>query len=71
LLAQQQVIKAIHIRKLFDQRNEAFVLYDLEPDKGEPFRNREFVTGSGGKIKNDRSLFRIENRQSRGQQVAP
>jgi hypothetical protein len=29
----------------------AFVLYDLEPDKGEPFRNTEFVTGSGGKIK--------------------
>ena len=33
--------QAIHIRKLFDQRNEAFVLYDLEPDKGEPFRNNE------------------------------
>ena len=42
--------RAIHIRKLFDRSNEAFVLYDLEPDKGEPFRNREFVTGSGGKI---------------------
>jgi ketosteroid isomerase-like protein len=39
---------AIHIRKLFDRGNEAFVLYDLEPDNGQPFRNTEFFTGSGG-----------------------
>jgi ketosteroid isomerase-like protein len=43
--------KAIHIRKLFDQANEAFVLYDLEPDNRQPFRNTEFFTGGGGKIK--------------------
>jgi len=43
--------KAIHIRKLFDRGNEAFVLYDLEADNGQPFRNTEFFTGSGGKIK--------------------
>jgi hypothetical protein len=41
----------IQIRKLFDRGNEAFVLYDLEPDNGQPFRNTEFITGSGGKIK--------------------
>jgi len=53
--AQQRLInptdKAIHIRKLFDQGNEAFVLYDLEPNNGQPFRNTEFFTGGGGKIK--------------------
>jgi ketosteroid isomerase-like protein len=43
--------RAIHIRKLFDRSNEAFVLYDLEPDNGQPFRNTEFFAGSGGKIK--------------------
>jgi ketosteroid isomerase-like protein len=43
--------KAVHIRKLFNQANEAFVLYDLEPDNGQPFRNTEFFTGGGGKIK--------------------
>ena len=43
--------KAIHIRKLFDQANEAFFLYDLEPDNGQPFRNAEFLTAGGGKIK--------------------
>jgi hypothetical protein len=43
--------KAIRIRKLFDQGNEGFVLYDLEPDNGQSFRNTEFFTGSGGKIK--------------------
>jgi ketosteroid isomerase-like protein len=42
--------KAIHICKLFDQENEALVLYDLEPDHGQSFRNAEFFTG-GGKIK--------------------
>ena len=43
--------RAIRIRKLFDRGNEAFVLYDLEPDNGQPFRNTEFFTGSAGKIK--------------------
>jgi ketosteroid isomerase-like protein len=43
--------KAIHIRKLFDQGNEAFVLYDFEPDNGQPFRNTEFFNGDDGKIK--------------------
>jgi hypothetical protein len=33
------------------RRPEAFVLYDLERDNGQPFRNTEFLTGSGGKIK--------------------
>ena len=42
--------KAIHIRKLFDQGNEAFVLYDLKPDNGQAFRNTEFFTRSAGKI---------------------
>ena len=42
---------ALHIRKLFDRGNEAFVIYDLEPHNGQLFRNTEFITGSGGKIK--------------------
>ncbi|PYK56632.1 MAG: DUF4440 domain-containing protein [Verrucomicrobia bacterium] len=37
--------KSIHIRKLFDQGNEAFALYDLKPDNGRPFRNMEFFSG--------------------------
>jgi hypothetical protein len=49
--ALESTTKTIHIRKLFDQANEAFVLYDLEPDNGQPFRNTEFFTGGGGKIK--------------------
>jgi hypothetical protein len=38
-------------RSTYDRGHEAFVLYDLEPDNGQPFRNTEFFTGSGGKIK--------------------
>ena len=49
--------KAIHVRKLFEMGNEAFVLYDLEPDRGEPFRNSEFFTGDGQKIKSVEVYF--------------
>ena len=43
--------RAINIRKLFGQGDEAFVLYDLETEGAEPFRNSEFFTGGEGKIK--------------------
>jgi ketosteroid isomerase-like protein len=43
--------KTIHIRKLFENGNEAFVLYDLQPSEGKPFRNTEFFVGDGEKIK--------------------
>jgi hypothetical protein len=49
--------KAIHIRKLFEKGNEAFVLYDLEPNGGELFRNTEFFTGDGHKIKSVEVYF--------------
>jgi hypothetical protein len=39
------------LTELFDRGNEAFVLYDLEADNGQPFRNTEFFNVSGGKIK--------------------
>jgi hypothetical protein len=63
--------QAIHIRKLFDQRNEAFAPYDLEPDKRESFCNTEFVTGSVGKIKTIEVYFESKIGRARGHQVAP
>ena len=42
--------KAIHLRKLCEQGDEAFVLYDLEPMSGDEFRNAEFFRKEGGKI---------------------
>ncbi len=36
---------------------EAFVLYDLEPDRGEPFRNIEFLPGDDRKIKSVEVYF--------------
>jgi hypothetical protein len=56
--------KAIHIRKRFEKANEAFVLYDLEPDGGEPFRNTEFVTGDGHKVNSVEVYFGSKDRSS-------
>jgi hypothetical protein len=44
-------IRAFQIEKLFENRNEAFVLYELEPNVGSKFRNTEFFTIAGNKIK--------------------
>jgi hypothetical protein len=56
---------AIHIRKLFDRGNEAFVLYDLEPDNGQPFRNTEFFTGSPARSKRSKYISVRKSAESR------
>ena len=43
-------IRAFTIEKLFEQGNEAFVLYELHPTKGDSFRNTEFFKFKGNKI---------------------
>jgi hypothetical protein len=43
-------LRAINIRKLFVQGNEAFVLYDGEGPDGKRFRNTEFFAIEGGQI---------------------
>jgi ketosteroid isomerase-like protein len=43
-------IRAFTIEKLFEQGNEAFVLYELHPTTGESFRNTEFFKLKGNKI---------------------
>jgi hypothetical protein len=48
--------RAIHIRKLFDRGHEAFVLYDLEPDNGQPFRNTEFFTEAAARSKRSKCI---------------
>src|SRR5207253_9066583 len=42
--------RAFHIEKLFADDNEAFVLYELEPNTGQKFRNTEFFRIKQGKI---------------------
>lgn len=43
-------IHTLHIRKLFEDGNEAFVRYELEPKVGAKFRNTEFFAIVGNKI---------------------
>ena len=43
-------IRAFTIEKLFERGNEAFVLYELHPTKGDSFRNTEFFKLRGDKI---------------------
>jgi Domain of unknown function (DUF4440) len=57
--------KAIHIRKLFDQANEAFVLYDLEPDNGKPFRNTEFSPETAARSKRSKLISDRKSAESR------
>jgi len=42
--------KQIDIQKLFEQGDEAFVLYELHPTSGQPFRNAEFFRMKNGRI---------------------
>jgi hypothetical protein len=49
--------KTIRIRKLFENGNEAFVLYDLQPNEGKSFRNTEYFVGDGEKIKSVEVYF--------------
>ena len=44
-------ISAFSIEKLFEQGNEVFVRYQLQPKAGESFRNTEHMTIEDGKIK--------------------
>jgi hypothetical protein len=53
--------KAVHIRKLFNQANEAFVLYDLEPDKDNLFAIRN--SSPEAAVRSKRSKF-ISDRKS-------
>jgi ketosteroid isomerase-like protein len=50
-------IRAFHIEKLFEEGNEAFVLYELEPETGAKFRNTEFFKIEGNKIKEVQVYF--------------
>jgi ketosteroid isomerase-like protein len=50
-------IKAFHIQKLFRQGDEAFVMYDLEPFRGDRFRNVEYFTRRAGRIGSVRVFF--------------
>ena len=43
-------IQAFTIEKLFERGNEAFVLYEVRPTKGDSFRNTEFFKLRGNKI---------------------
>jgi len=42
--------KAIRIKKLFEQGDEVFVLYELQPIDGPAFRNTEFLRTKDGKV---------------------
>src|ERR1700758_5037305 len=44
-------IREFRIERLFEQDNEAFVLYELEPETGAKFRNTEFFKFDGDKIR--------------------
>jgi ketosteroid isomerase-like protein len=43
--------RAIHIEKLFEKDNEAFVRYRAELKDGTSFRNTEFIRVEGNKIR--------------------
>lgn len=43
-------IRAFHIKKLFEQKGEVFVLYELEQITGQRFRNVEFFRIKDDKI---------------------
>lgn len=44
-------IRKLHIEKIFEQGDEAFVLYACELTSGASFRNVEFFALEGGKLK--------------------
>lgn len=44
-------LRAFHIEKLFAEGNHAFVTYEAEQNDGAKFRNTEFFTSDGEKIK--------------------
>jgi hypothetical protein len=50
-------IKAIHIDKLIVRGQEAFVLYTCELKSGERFRNVEYLTFDGAKLKSVEVYF--------------
>jgi ketosteroid isomerase-like protein len=43
--------RSFRILKLFAEGNEAFVLYECEMNNGKRFRNVEFITVTGGRIR--------------------
>jgi ketosteroid isomerase-like protein len=44
-------IRALHIQKIVAGDDEAFVIYELEPNAGGKFRNAEYFVFEAGKIK--------------------
>ena len=55
---QSKRIKTVNIEKLIENGNEAFVLYELKAVSGGlTFRNTEFITVEGGKIKKVEVFF--------------
>jgi ketosteroid isomerase-like protein len=44
-------IKAFRIERLFEEGDEAFVQYELEPIDGAPFRNVEYFVRQGNRIR--------------------
>ncbi|HEV7645192.1 MAG TPA: nuclear transport factor 2 family protein [Pyrinomonadaceae bacterium] len=57
---QSERIKSIKIEKIFEQDNQAFVLYELYPFSGGPtFRNTEFMTIERGKIRQVEVFFGV------------
>jgi len=54
---QSERIKTVAIEKIFEQDNQAFVLYQLHPFSGPAFRNTEFMTLEFGKIRQVEVFF--------------
>ena len=50
-------VRAFHILKLFEEGNEAFVLYECVPKDKPSFRNTEFFKIEDGKIKEVQVFF--------------
>lgn len=53
-------LRAFHIVKLFAEGNQAFVTYESEHSDGGKFRNTEFFTGDGEKLKHVDVYFGTE-----------
>ncbi len=50
-------VRTFHIERLFENGNEGFVLYECEPKAGGKFRNTEFFSTDGSKIKEVQVYF--------------
>ncbi len=53
-------LRAFHIEKLYAKGNHAFVIYEAEQNNGAKFRNTEFFTSDGEKLKHVDVYFGTE-----------